>query len=293
VVERPRRQSAGPMHAEFPSRTALGAALYRAAHQLVDKPPVFEDPLALRIVGEAMAEGLRGGRERHGLPQAAPLRAFIAMRSRYAEDSFAQDHDRGTRQYVLLGAGLDTFAYRQRHRGVTVFEVDHPATQAWKRRLLAESGIAIPESAVYAPVDFEHESLRDGLVRARFDFARRAFFAWLGVTPYLSADAIRRTLFFVAALPSQSEIVFEYAEPRNGDDDAPNRFFAAMSARVAAAGEPFRSFFAPQEMATMLRETGFGEIEDLDCAALNARYFAGRADGLCLRGSAHMIRART
>ncbi len=276
---------------EIPSRTALGAALYRAAHQLVDKCPVFADPLALTIIGEKEADGLRLGLARQALPEAGPLRALVAARSRFAEDSFIQVYGRGLRQYVLLGAGLETFAYRQRHRDVTVFEVDRRATQLWKRRLLSENAIAVPSCAVYVSLDFERESLRDGLSRARFDFTKPAFFAWLGVTPYLGREAIENTLAFVASLPAHSAIVFEYAEPREHHDVAHGKFFAELAARAAAVGEPLRSFFAPDDMAAMLKRSGFSRIEDLDAAALNARYFAGRADGLCVRGRLHMIRA--
>jgi methyltransferase (TIGR00027 family) len=273
-----------------PSRTAFGAALLRAAHQLVDRPPVFADPLALKIVGRDAAAQLRESINDPAVAQSSPLRAFIAARSRFAEDSFAQSHAHGVTQYVLLGAGLDTFAYRHTHDGVTVFEVDHPATQAWKRQQLGKTEIAIPSSVVFAPVDFERESLREGLGRTGFDFAKPAFFTWLGVTPYLSRDSIASTLSFAASLPKESEIVFEYVEPRNSHDAAQNQFMAELSSRVAAAGEPFKSFFTPEEMAALLH--GFSQIEDLDAAALNARYFAGRADGLGLRGRAHMVRAK-
>lgn len=151
-----------------PSATALGAAMHRAAHQLLDIPKILDDPLALRIIGTPAAAALReklGWYEMNG-----SLRAFIVLRSRYAEDELSRAMDRGNRQYVILGAGLDTFAYRNPHPAsrLRVFEVDHPATQSWKRARLREEGIAVPASMAFAPVDFERQTRADGLARAGF-----------------------------------------------------------------------------------------------------------------------------
>lgn len=272
-----------------PSRTALGAALHRAAHQLVDHPPVFEDPLALPIVGGAEAT-LRAGLARRSTPAAAALRAFTAARSRFAEDCLAEAFARGVRQYVLLGAGLDTFAYRCGLDGLQIFEVDHPATQAWKRERLAQAGIAVPDRVHYAPVDFERETLVDGLARARLDAARPAFFAWLGVTPYLTREAVLGTLAIVArGTCAGSELVFDFATPV-GDDPRALAASAALAGRVAAVGEPLRSAFAPEALAAELAALGFARCELAGTAALDARYFQGRADGLRLRAG-QMMRA--
>jgi methyltransferase (TIGR00027 family) len=281
------------MELNQPSRTAQGAALHRAAHQLVDRPPVFADPLALRIVGEEAAGELRAGHDRHALSESAFLRAFIATRSRFTEDSLAESYDRGVRQYAILGAGLDTFAYERARRfeGLAIFEIDHPATQGWKRARLGEAAIAIPQSVTYAPVDFERDTLANGLARAGFDCAKPAFFAWLGVTPYLTREAIRATLAFIAALAPGSGVAFDYAQPPDNGDARQRKGFEAMAARVAAAGEPFKSFFAPEELAADLGRLGFSRIEDFDAAALNARYFQNRADGLKLAGRGHLMRA--
>jgi len=280
------------MQENQPSRTAQGAALHRAAHQLVDRPPVFADPLALLIVGEDAATELRAGRDTHAMTESMGLRAFIATRSRFTEDCLREAMARGVHQYVLLGAGLDTFAYRAPHDGLHVFEVDHPATQAWKRQRLSEVAIAAPDWVTYAPVDFERETLRDGLARAHFDFRAPAVFAWLGVTPYLTRDAVMATLDFVASLAKGSEIVFDYAEPLHRYDGAQREHFEAMAARVAASGEPFRSFFEPHTLVRDVKALGFSFAEDLDAEALNARYFRGRADGLALRGRGHLLHAR-
>jgi methyltransferase (TIGR00027 family) len=277
------------MEANQPSRTAQGAALHRAAHQLVDAPPVFADPLALRIVGDEAAAELRAGRDRHAMVEFAPLRAFIATRSRFTEDSLAEAYAQGVRQYAILGAGLDTFAYQRARNfeGLSIFEIDHPATQGWKRERLALAAIAIPDSVTYAPVDFERDTLANGLARAGFDPAKPAFFAWLGVTPYLTRETILATLSFVGSLKPGSGVVFDYAEKPQGYQPG----FERMAARVAAIGEPFKSLLDPAELARDLRQAGFSRIEDFGGAALNARYFQNRADGLKLAGRGHLMRA--
>jgi methyltransferase (TIGR00027 family) len=277
-----------------PSRTAQGAAMHRAAHQLVDIPPVFFDPLALAVIGAEAETALRDGSDWHGLPSNA-LRAFIAVRSRLAEDTLAEAMARGVAQYVLLGAGLDTFAYRTeaKYPGLTVFEVDHPATQAWKRERLSEARIDVTANVVYAPVDFETETLVDGLMRASFNFSQPAVFAWLGVTPYLLPDTVIATLRAIAQrMQKGSEIVFDFAQPPTNLDGDQRASFTAMADRVAALGEPFRSFFEPELLARELTAVGFSSVEDFDSESLNARYFANRADGLKLRGRAYLMRAR-
>ena len=268
--------------------------MHRAAHQLLDVPPLFKDPLAMRIIGAEAAKELRSGGDWHSRDRVGGLRAFIAMRSRFAEDGLAAAVARGVRQYVLLGAGLDTFAYRadESFSGVAVFEIDHPATQAWKRARLADAAIAIPHNVTYAPVNFETETLADGLTRAAFDFGKPAFFSWLGVTPYLTCEAVMDTLNFIATSTSPgSEIVFDYSQPVEALNAVQRANFAAMAERVAAAGEPFRCFFEPTLLARDLYALGFSHVEDLDADALNPRYFADRSDGLKLRGRAHVVKA--
>jgi methyltransferase (TIGR00027 family) len=189
------------------SRTAFGVAIRRAAHQLVDLPPVLDYPIALRLVGT----GYRGkiGRASHRVGR--DLRAFLAARSRYAEDQLAAFVARGGRQYVVLGAGLDSFAYRNPFAGLRVFEVDLPATQQWKRALLGEAEIALPEGLRFVPLDFEDTTLDEGLAEAGFDSGAPAFFGWLGVVPYLTLAAFRATLGVIARLPAGSGVSFDYA----------------------------------------------------------------------------------
>jgi methyltransferase (TIGR00027 family) len=277
-----------------PSRTAQGAALHRAAHQLLDKPPVFADPLALKIIGAVAEAEFRGGSDPHTEVPRAGLRAFIAARSRFSEDTLAEAVAEGVRQYVLLGAGLDTFAYRaaKTFADLCVFEVDHPATQGWKRQRLADAGIAAPDALTYAPVNFETETLSDGLSRAGFDRTAPAVFAWLGVVPYLTREAIMATLRFIADLPRGTRVVFDYAEPASARDGASRAAHEAMAARVAASGEPFRSFFMADALKRDVAGLGFSSVEDFDAAVLNPRYFADRNDGLKLRGAGHLMRAR-
>jgi len=275
---------------ERASRTALGAAMHRAAHQLLDVPLVLVDPLALRIIGPGAERTLRSSGA--GAGQRRGLRAFVVVRSRFAEDCLADAIERGVRQYLLLGAGLDTSAYRSGHGELSVFEVDHPATQAWKRVRLAEAGIAIPDTVRLVPVDFERQSLAVELATAGFDPGVPTFIAWLGVTPYLTGDAVTGTLRFVAGLPKESELAFDYVSSEAVGHDVRQAAERALAARVEAVGEPFRTIFLPEDLTGELRQLGFAEIEDLGAEGLNARYLAGRADGLRLVGRARLVRAR-
>ena len=271
------------------SRTALGAAMLRAAHQLVDHPPVFVDPLALRILGGEAEAQLRAPDERAMSQGAAALRAFIAVRSRTTEDHFAAAYARGVRQYVVVGAGLDTFAYRHAYDQLAVAELDHPATQADKRARLVEARLEISDGTTLAPIDFAHETLRDGLARAGIDLARPAFFTWLGVTPYLTRDAIHQTLRVIASCARGSELAFDFIEPVPANSEIAEAR-AQLAQRVSDQGEPFKSELAPDELRGELTAVGFTRVEIVGWEALNARYFVDRADGLRLR-SGHMAHA--
>jgi methyltransferase (TIGR00027 family) len=273
------------------SRTALGAAGHRAAHQVLERGFIFCDPLALRIMGPE-AEAAIDDAKREPLKRG--LRLFVAARTRFAEDALAAALARGAAQLVVLGAGLDTYAYRPNLPDrLRVFEVDHPATQAWKRERLAEAAIAAPAALTFAPVDFERETLADGLAAAGFDPARRSFFTWLGVVPYLTEQAILATLAFIAALPGGAEVVFDYSNPPESIDAPQLRaFHEALAARVAAAGEVFRSYFDTDALAVQLRALGFAEIEDLGLADIAARYFPGPARSYS-GGGGHILRAAT
>jgi methyltransferase (TIGR00027 family) len=272
------------MEPAIASKTALRVALRRAAHQLHDSPLVFDDPVAVPILGAAYVEELSRTPLRADRPFSTALRAFIVARSRYAEDHLARAVEAGVRQYVLLGAGLDTFAYRNPYPQLRVFEVDHPATQQWKRELLQSSRIATPETTNYAPVDFESQSLAGQLHEAGFDAHAPAFFAWLGVVPYLTLQAFRATLGFISAQPTGSGLVLDYSQPRAVLPPLEQLAHDSLSSRVEQAGEPFQLFFTPPEIAAEL--SLFRNLEDLGAPEINARYFAGRADHLAVRGSA-------
>ena len=276
-----------------PSRTALRVAMRRAAHQLYDAHPlVFEDPFAVRILGAHAAEvdrtpGLNPANKPR--PFSVALRAFLVARSRYAEDLLAQA---SVTQYVILGAGLDTFALRNHHAHLRVFEVDHPATQAWKRDLLRESNLPTPASLTFVPVDFEkqdleRESLPAQLLASGFNPALPTFFSWLGVVPYLTLEAFRATLSFIAAQPPGSGLVFDYAQPRSALPFLEQLAFDSLASRVQLAGEAFQLFFTPHQAAAEL--AAFYNLEDLGSPELNERYFADRSDKLRAMGSAGRI----
>jgi methyltransferase (TIGR00027 family) len=273
------------------SRTAQRVAIRRAAHQLLDQPHVLDDPLALRIIGEEAAAELRGNPKEHPA-FARAFRAFMVARSRFAEDELASAYARGVRQYVVLGAGLDTFAYRSPHAGLRVFEVDHPATQEWKREQLLAAEIAIPSSLTFAPVDFEQQTLGAGLELCGFETRAPAFFSWLGVVPYLTREACMTTLRWIAKLPAGSGVVFDFAIDPTLLNAGQREAFDALSKRVAAAGEPFQLFFGPAKLQDELRSLGFHRTEFLQGKQINERYFQDRADGLCVRGSlGHLMAA--
>lgn len=275
-----------------PSRTAYGVAFYRAAHQVLEGGRVFEDPLALPILGvdpSSFHEEPQLHAERRG------IRFFVAARSRLAEDWLSRAvEERDIRQLVVLGAGFDTFAYRNPFGDrLKVFEVDHPATQAWKRRRLEEAGIAIPASLTYAPVDFERENLTDQLAAAGLDSQVRTFFTWLGVVPYLTKEAIASTLAQIAKRPGGAEVVFDYGEPREDVDPSLRAYYEERMARVAALGEPFLSFFTPAALHDQLRALGLSEIDDLDLPGIIARLTGQPPQGPTRKTGGHVLFAAT
>ncbi|HEV7598877.1 MAG TPA: SAM-dependent methyltransferase [Bradyrhizobium sp.] len=275
-----------------PSRTALGAAGLRAAHQVLDGAAIFADPLALRILG-ADADDLVREAEAEADPFRHRLRWFIAIRSRIAEDALAAAIKRGVRQLVVLGAGLDTTAYRAPHsQELRIFEVDHPATQTWKRERLAKADIALPASLTFVPVDFERETVADGLAAAGFDSTQQTFFTWLGVVPYLTDEAIFSTLGFIAGLLGGAHVVFDYVNPAASVTEPARRAaHEALVARVAAAGESIRTHFDSAALHVRLKALGFREVEDLGWAEVSARFFPGRP--VSSGGGAHVLRAAT
>ncbi|MEU6565125.1 class I SAM-dependent methyltransferase [Nocardia nova] len=239
-----------------PSRTALATARARAYHQVADRQLILTDPLAERILDTGIEEDteLSGTTTR-------PRRLFFAARSRFAEDRVAVAAAAGVRQVVILGAGLDTFAYRNPFPDLRVFEVDHPATQAWKRERLDAAGIDRPETVTFVPVDFETQYLARELAAAGFVRTDPVVFVWLGVVFYLTPEAASTTLEYIAAQAAPVDVVFDYLQP--ADNDADRARLRERSARLAATvGEPFFSYFTPADIADRLRALGFTEIED-------------------------------
>jgi methyltransferase (TIGR00027 family) len=283
------------MKGDRPSATAQRVAMRRAAHQLLDDPKVFDDPLALRIIGKESAAALQADpHQSEATPLSPYLRAFMAARSKYSEDELALGVQRGVRQYVILGAGLDTFAFRNPYpEGVLhVFEVDHPTTQTWKRVRLEEVDIVLPGNLTFAPIDFETQTLEEGLRGAGYDLGKCTFFSWLGVTPYLTTEAVMATLRFIASAPVGRGVVFDYLISPSLLTPTQRSSFDALAQRVASAGEPWQTFFHPEMLTRDLRAMGFGYVEDKGPEEINARYFKNRKDGLRVGSLSHLMNAQ-
>jgi methyltransferase (TIGR00027 family) len=260
----------------------------RAAHQIHDNCKlVFDDPFALQILPPEAREEIKRTPAASRKPFSAAMRAFMVCRARFAEDVLAAGvRDYGVRQALVLGAGLDTFALRNSYLNLKVFEVDHPATQSWKRELMADAKLPMPDSLRFVPVDFERESLRQQLLHAGFDFAIPTATSWLGVVPYLTQEAFAATARVLGRLPAGSSLVFDYSLPREALPPIEQLMLDSLSARVAQAGEPFQLFFTPESLREELSRYEMSVVEDLDTAAVDGRYLANRSDGLQLRGRA-------
>jgi methyltransferase (TIGR00027 family) len=261
------------MNPNEPSRTALMIARQRAAHQVLDHGAILYDPFAMKILRE-------DEKDVHQFANAHPLasigRLFTAARSRIAEDALSKAVERGVRQIVILGAGLDTFALRNPHgaRQIRIYEVDHPATQAGKRQRLAEAQIALPPWLILVPVDFERDDVGEKLVAAGFQQNSPAFFTWLGVVPYLTQDAIGRTLDYMSSI-QDSEVVFDYMEPPEAFSEELRQLETQRTEQLKKMGERSVSRFEPAGIAAILRSHGFCAIEDIHFQEIASRF--GRA----------------
>jgi methyltransferase (TIGR00027 family) len=291
---------------EKASFTAIGAAKMRAAHLLLDEDPkIFRDEFALRFSGSDSDASLRADTRAMVAEVAAELgpeaaqrvfqatRAVMIMRSRYAEDALSRAIAGGITRYVILGAGLDSFAWRHPElaTAVEVFEIDHPASQQWKRLRLQELGIDQPSHLTFLPIDFEKQTLLDGLRDGGFSLEKPAFFSWLGVTQYLTRDAVLGTFRQLTTMAPGTEITFTFVVPQllAGEDQ---RFFAMAAAGAAARGEPWVTFFEPAELTPQLQELGFTRIEHFSPDDANTCYFSGRVDGLRVPGGEHVMSAQ-
>jgi len=261
--------------------TAERVALWRALHVEVDRAPhVLEDEVGLRLAAPA-----DGWRQRPDMDPDGTrwFRAGIVARARFVEDLVAEQADHGLAQYVILGAGLDTFAQRRPEIAsrLRVFEVDQPGPQAWKRQRLAELGYGVPEWLRLVPVDFEGGgSWRDQLLASGFDPARPAVVVSTGVSLYLSKEANAATLRQLAELAPGSTLAVTFLLPPELVEDVLRPGFEAAQRGASAAGTPFISFYTPDEMLALAREAGFRDARHISAEALNERYFAARTDGL-------------
>jgi methyltransferase (TIGR00027 family) len=303
------------MKVDRASVTALATSLIRAVHTRCDTPTIMVDPYAERLVTDAERSVLLDQLARMLKPErqeeiraitdraqaldvtvrANPAYAAVLVRARYTEDLLAAAVGRGVRQYVLIGAGMDTFAFRRRELAgrLQVFEIDHPATQAMKRQRLNDAGLEPPSNLHFVAADLETESVAEALSRAPYTPSEPGFFAALGVTHYLTREANLDLLRAIGryAAPG-SEVVFDYLDrdaftPDRASDDAKR-----LAAERAKSDEPWVSGFDPQRLAADLSSTGLALIEDLGAEAVQARYCAGRADGLCVTAHVHLAHAR-
>jgi methyltransferase (TIGR00027 family) len=268
--------AAAPMLEQQASKTALGVAYIRAAHQILDTAPLlFEDPVALPLLGPNAPEAIRTTIERYQSPYGRGLRSHVCLRSRFAEDMLRQS---GANRYVLVGAGFDTFALRQPDwaKGLRILEVDHPATQAAKCEMMARNGFTEPENVSFAATDFTRETLADVLGREDIGSSETVYFSWLGVTMYLTEAAIDASLAAMARVAAKAAVCLTFKQP----DDGVVAGERAMADFVAALGEAFVSFFTPDQMADKLRQHGFGRQEFLTPERARADYFTPPRGGL-------------
>jgi methyltransferase (TIGR00027 family) len=296
------------------SVTAMATALMRADHTRGAQSPLIDDPWGDRLVPEAYRERLRQGALSDLPPEAVerleglspeqllavllrahPSYATIIIRTRYAEDALAAAVARGVRQFVIVGAGLDSFGLRRPPfaRGVQVFEIDHPDTQSFKLGRLTECGLSAPPEVHFIAADLGTVAVDEALDRSPFDPAQPSFFSWLGVTAYLTREANLRTLRAIAACGAPgSELVFDYGDQRAYDVPPTDAAIIRARLRVARAGEPWISGFHPAELEEVLRAVGLELVENLSPQDLGERYCRAEQDGLRPSPSHHLARAR-
>jgi len=275
----PQYRKGGYMEAA-PSRTAMLAALARGMLRMEATPPwVLDDAFALVLVGPAWQDLRELTEQLFPAQVLAETSAAVCTRSRYAEDRLAAG---GFTQYVILGAGLDSFAWRRPDllRSLRVFEVDHPATQAWKLERVRDLALPLSDSQVFVPVDFEAEPLRDALRTAGFDWGQPVLFSWTGVAPYLTAQAIASTLRTIAGAAAGSEVVLSYRAEESMLDDVGKEFIRIYAPLAASLGEPLQPGWPVIEIERLISQCGLKVVDHPARADLQERYFAGRTDGL-------------
>jgi methyltransferase (TIGR00027 family) len=289
------------------SKTAIGAAMMRAAHLVLDDDPkIFRDDLAMRFSGYETETALRDqlklnqitASEKLGADAAQRLfqsvRAGVTIRSRVTEDALFEAMKRGITRYVVLGAGLDSFAWRRADLAdkLEVYEIDHPASQDWKRARLRDLGIASTPNIHFIPIDFEKQTLLEGMREGRLPLDKPLFFSWLGVTLYLTREIVLDTLRQIATLPSGTEISFTFRVPASQLKAQDEQIAKLVASSAASVNEPFLSAFEPDELAARVRELGFSHVTHVGPKETNATYFAGRSDGLEGHTLSHIMLAR-
>jgi methyltransferase (TIGR00027 family) len=284
-----------------PSATAFLAAVCRARHQVIDHPLILEDPLALKILGKSVERRMRARARKLDPKRMRGARAVLVVRSRITEDLLRDEVSWGVRQYVILGAGLDTFAYRNPYtpEQLKVYEVDHPATQAWKRKLLAAAGIACPTSMAFVPVDFESDKLEEELKKAGVA-SIPAVFSWLGVTMYLQHETVMNTLADIARLHGPgTTVVFDYVPDDSALGIMQKVLRRLQQMRFGRMGEPWVGFFNPKRLSADLKKLGYSDVRDIGPAEIGDIYLSDREDklkfnriGLQLLGLGRVVIAR-
>jgi methyltransferase (TIGR00027 family) len=251
---------------------------------MFDSPPrILEDPLAVPLIGPQGISFIRETADQWQSPGARALRSHVVLRSRFAEDRLAVAAQRGVRQYIVLGAGFDTFAYRQPDwaSALQIVEIDHAGTQSTKHSMLQAAGIAIPPNVRLVSIDFEHETLRDGLRRHAISHEEPTFVSWLGVTMYLTEAAIDGVLGTIARFPPGSEVVLTFAPKPTAERSPEENVGGQTLAEMAAAmGEPWLSFFDTESLGSKLRGAGFSTIYYLTPSEAESLYYRNRSDGL-------------
>lgn len=277
-----------------PSQTAQLAAAHRAYHLMYDHPTILEDSAAIWLLGPPLSVVLRVAPLRKFfwnrlLARVRPVGVFVVVRSRYAEDCLERAISNGCRQYVILGAGLDSWALRHESPGVRVFELDQVATQRWKEaRIRARLG-ALPSHLALIPIDFERQAIGDALCSQQYDRDSRAFVSWLGTLCYLTRGAIEATFASLAtACAPGSRVVFDYFQPRSTMSPADLELFEALDEGGTRRGEPMQTLLDPQEAAGLLRTAGWRVVEDLPASEVRHRYLRHRSDGLDIPGFARL-----
>jgi methyltransferase (TIGR00027 family) len=277
------------------SLTAHKVAMMRAAHQIFDNPKIFDDPIALSIVGTQSASEIYAEKRKYKTRLHSYLRAIVVARSKFVEDELPDAIKHGIHQYVILGAGLDTFAYRNPYSAseLKIFEVDYSATQDWKCQQLNTAKIPLPETLTFVPIDFESQSLAGQLREAGFRTDEPSFFSWLGVTMYLTRETMMKTMKYISSsTPPSSRIVFDYTIVPASQNFLRRLVFYSLARKLAKIGEPWKSFYDPKSLIMDLKSIGFTQAEDISPEKINEQFFKNRSDKLRVGNFGHLMKAQ-